>query len=269
MTAIQEHSVSASKREQACLELGHPPVAETSIGFYFQRIDGWNPVHQGALWEKFRAKYPGLEILTPVVDAASQPKVTFDFASFLVRTCFVDNSKTQLVQIQNGLLLHNWRKTPDAPEYQRYETIRSLLREDWTKFRTYLQEHGLKSPVVTRCEMSYFNHLVRNQEWEDFSDLPKIFNAWRGFPQSAATGKLQMVSFAVSSRLDNGTVNIAVQPAIRATDGKEIIQFTLSSLVEPKNSDEVELLRSLDECHENAARAFMEFTTEQARERWK
>ena len=267
MTTTQEHAVSFSN--QTRIDLANPPVAETSVGFYFHRIEGWNPVHQGALWEKFRTKYPGLEILPPVVDAASPPKVILDFASFLIRTAFVDHTKTQLVQIQDGLVLHNWRKTAGTPEYQRYETIRSLLREDWRNFQSYLQERSLKSTAVTRCEMSYFNHLVRNEEWEEFSDLSKLFTVWRGIPEPSAGGKLQMASFAVSYRIEKGTVNISVQPAIRSNDGKEIIQFTLTSSIVPGGSDEQELFQCLDECHENAARAFVEFTTEQARERWK
>jgi uncharacterized protein (TIGR04255 family) len=265
---MREHSAY----EQTGMELGRAPVAEASVGFYFQRIEGWTPVHQGALWEKFRAKYPGLEILQPVVDVTPPtPPVTLvtDFASFLVRTCFVDTTKSQLVQSQNGLLLHNWRKSTDAPDYQHYEGLCSMLREDWNKLRTFLRERDLKSPLVKRCEISYFNHLVRGQEWQDFSDLPKIFNVWKGCSESASTGKLQMASFAISYRLEKGTVNASVQPAIRSTDGKEIIQFTLSSSGEPADSHDPELFRCLDECHENAKRVFMEFTTDQARERWK
>jgi uncharacterized protein (TIGR04255 family) len=267
---MQEHSVSPDKRERVRLELSHPPVAETSIGFYFQRIDRWNPLHQGALWERFRTKYPELEVFPPIVDSpVSQPKVSFDFSSFLVRAGFADKTKTQLVQMQDGLLLHNWRKMPDSPEYQRYKTIRPLLHEDWNTLCAYLRESSFKLPTVSRCEMSYFNHLVRNEEWQDFSDLPHLFTVWRGIPQSAASGELQMASFSVSYRLENGTVNIAVQPAVRTTDGKELIQFTLSSSMVPSNPDDEELFRCLDECHENAARAFVEFTTDQVREKWR
>lgn len=262
--------MSFSKQQgQVEMEFGNPPVAETSIGFYFQRIEGWNPIHQGALWEKFRAKYPALEILPPVVDAAPEPKITVGFASFLVRTCFVDSTKTQLVQIQDGLLLHNWRKTAEVPEYQRYETMRSQLRDDWKTLKGYLGERSLKSPTVIRCQMDYFNHLVRGEEWQDFSDLPKTFTAWRGLPQSAASSKLQMASFSVSYGVERGTINIVVQPAIRTSDGKEIIQFTLSSSVVPTNSEDEELFTCLDECHSNAARAFIDFTTDEARERWR
>jgi uncharacterized protein (TIGR04255 family) len=269
MSTTQEHFVSSGKREQARVELGNPPIAETSVGFYFKRIDGWNAVHQGALWARFHSKYPELELLPPVVDAAPQTRVSFDIASFLVRTCFVDKTKTHLVQVQDGLLLHNWRKTTDSLHYQRYESMRELLREDWNNLREYVRERSFKIPSVTRCEMSYFNHLVRGEEWQDFSDLPKIFTMWRGVPESNASGTLQMASFAMSYRIERGTVNVAVVPAVRSTDGKELIQFSLTSSVEPNSSDDEELFRCLNDCHENAARAFIEFTTDQARERWR
>jgi uncharacterized protein (TIGR04255 family) len=193
----------------------------------------------------------------------------FDFSSLPVRVGFVDKTKTQLVQTQNGLLLHSWRKKAGISEYQRYETIRSQLREDWTTLKAFLREKSLTSPTVTRCQMDYFNHLVRGEEWQDFSDLPKTFTVWRGLEQSATARKLQMASFSVSYRLDRGTVNIVAQPAIRTVDGKEIIQFTLSSSVVPTNSEDDELFACLDECHKNAAQAFIEFTTDEARKRWK
>jgi uncharacterized protein (TIGR04255 family) len=254
---------------QVRMEFGNPPVAETAIGFYFQKIEGWNVLHLGALWERFRTKYPEYEFLPTVLDNPPQPNTMFDLPSLPVRVGFLDKTKTQLVQMQNGLLLHNWRKTANLSEYQRYENIRSQLREDWSTLKAYLREMSLKNATVTRCQMDYFNHLVRGEEWQDFSDLPKTFAVWRGLQQSAATDKLQMASFSVSYRLDRGTVNIVVQPAIRSSDGKEIIQFTISSSVVPTNSEDQELFACLDECHNNAARAFIDFTTGEARERWK
>src|SRR5947207_2992965 len=256
MSAMQEQGVSLSDGEAGRVEFGNPPVAETSCGFYFQRIDGWNPIHQGALWEKYRPKYPGLEVFPPVMDPPTKPHpvVSFDFLTFLVRTGFVNATKTQLVQIQDGFLFHNWRKTTEAPEYQRYELIRSELHKDWMTFREYLRERTLQKPVVSRCEMSYFNHLVRGSDWQDFTDLPNLFTIWRGL-RSNATARLQTATFAVSYRIERGAVNISVAPAVRMTDGKEILQFTLSSSVEPSSSEDDEIFRSLDECHENAARA--------------
>jgi uncharacterized protein (TIGR04255 family) len=270
MTTTQEHAVSLSNRQaQTHLEFGRPPVAETSLGFYFQRIENWNVLLYGALWERFESRYPEYEFLPPVLDAAAKPNFTLDIASLPIRVGFADRTKTQLVQIQNGLLLHNWRKTTDVTEYQPYDTVKSKLRDDWNILRSYLQDRSLKQPIVTRCQMDYFNHLVRGEEWQEFSDLPKTFTVWRGIEQSTASGKPQMVSFSVSYRLESGTVNVTVQPAIRNNDGKEIVQFTLSSSVALTSSEDEQLFARLDECHANAALAFLDFTTDEARIRWR
>src|SRR5467141_585030 len=270
MTTTQERTVSFSDRQaQARVEFGNPPVAETSLGFYFQRVDGWNVLHHGALWERFRNRYPEYEFLPTLMDSPPPPGFVGDVTSLPIRVAFVDSTKTRLVQVQNGLLLHNWRKTAHILEYQRYEEVKSQLRNDWHTLQTYLKEMSFKEPIVTRCQMDYFNHLVRGEEWQDFSDLPKIFTVWRGLEQSTVSGKLQMASFSVSYRLGDGTVNFLVQPAIRSYDGKEIVQFTLSSSVAPTSSTGEELFARLDECHVNAALALLDFTTDKARERWK
>src|SRR5258708_5227293 len=270
MTTAHEHAVSFSDQQgQFRIEFDNPPVAETAIGFYFQRIEGWNILHHGALWERFRARYPDYEFLPTLLDTPLQQNITLDLSSLPMRAGFVDKTKSQLVQTQNGLLIHSWRKTADVPEYQRYEAVRSQLRDDWDTLKSYLRERSLKSPTVTRCQMDYFNHLVRGEEWQDFSDLPKTFTVWRGLQQSAASGQLQVASFSVSYGVARGTVNLIFQPSIRTKDGKEIIQFTLSSSVWPTNSGDQELFSCVDACHNNAARAFIDFTTDEARERWR
>jgi len=273
MTTTQEHEVSArNEQRQFRISFCNPPVAEVAAGFYFQKIEGWNILHQGALWERFRNQYPDSEFFAPIVDAPLkfpiQLNITDTVASMLVRAGFVDKTKTQLVQTQDGLLIHNWRKTPGHPEYHRYESIRTHLNDDWRIFRSYLRDKSLGTPSVTRCQIDYFNHLVRGEAWQDFSELPRIFTAWRGLLKSPKDSTLQAASFSVSYTMGRGTINIVVQPAIRNIDGKELIQFTLSSSMPPTSSTDDGLFSCLDECHDNAARAFVDFTTDEARERW-
>jgi uncharacterized protein (TIGR04255 family) len=269
MNTTQEQPLSRHRQGNVRLELRNPPVFETSVGFYFNRVEGWHVLHQGLLWARFRERYPDFEILPPIINAQGQLRVELDIASPIVRTGFVDKAKNQLVQIQDGLLFHNWRKTEGLPEYMRYGSVRSSLRDDWTIFGAYLRQENLKEPSVTRCEMTYFNGLVRGEDWEDFSELADIFTSYRALPAATSFGTVQIAAFTLVYKLPTGIVNVGVQPAIRAADGKEIIQFALTSIAVPKSSDEQELFHSLDECHENAKRAFVDLTTDKARERWK
>lgn len=269
MTTMQERSLSPHKLGKATLHLANPPVAETSAGFYFQKVEGWSILHQGLLWDRFRQRYPLLEILPTIVDPARQPIIQFTPDAPLLRTGFTDPSKTQLVQFQDTLLMHNWRKSDKDPTYHRYERLKQNLRDDWATFTDFLRHNSLGEPVVPRCEMSYFNHLVRGQDWSDFSELSDFFTVWRTPPADAAFGTIQIAAFNVLYKLETGTVAVLVQPAILASDGKEIIQFSLAASAPPKNSQTDALFACLDECHENAHRAFVDFTTEAARERWK
>jgi uncharacterized protein (TIGR04255 family) len=269
MTTTQERTLpSIDQQREYRIDFRNPPVAEVAAGFYFQKIEGWNILHQGALWDRFQDRYPDCEFFAPIVDAP--PKLQLNIAetaaSLPIRVGFVDRTKTELVQTQNGLLIHNWRKTSSLPEYHRYESIRSHLREDWHTFLGYLRDKSLRVPTVTRCQIDYFNHLVRGETWQDLSELATIFTPWRGLKQSATDSKLQAASFSIAYSTVRGTINVAVQPAIRTEDGKELIQFILSSSVVP--NVEADLFNELDECHQNAGRAFVDLTTDTAREKW-
>lgn len=257
------------------MDFGAPPVIETSLGFYFQKIEGWNVLHQGALWERFRERYPESELLSPMVSKPPQPDTKIvEFLSIPTRSGFTDRTKTQLVQMQDGsfqqegFFLHNWRRTPEIHQYPRYETLSDQLREDWAALRSYLTERSFTQLSITRCQIDYFNQIVRGEDWRDFAELPRFFTVWQGFRPVSGNDDIQAVSFSFAYRMGKGTVNVTVQPAIRRSDGKEIIQFTLASSMSPNGSEDHDLFACLDECHDNAATAFLNLTTEQARERW-
>jgi uncharacterized protein (TIGR04255 family) len=268
MKMTQEQSASLHRQGRARVELANPPVFETSVGFHFDKIEGWTVAHQGLLWSRYRRSYPGLEILPPVFTAQGPPRVELHIGSPIVRTGFVDEAKNQLVQVQDGLLFHNWRKTTPLPDYMRYDRVRPALRQDWATFCEFLGAESLKEPHVTRCEMTYFNNIVRGEDWADFSDLADFFTVCRALSPADTFGTIQIAQFNLQYQLPSGVVFFAVQPAIRAADGKEIIQFSLTSVAVPKTSEESALFECLDECHENAQRAFVDLTTESARERW-
>lgn len=275
MTPFSERA-SVGRRNEARMDFGAPPIIETSLGFYFRKIEGWNVLHQGVLWERFRNRYPVSEMLAPIMSISPQPSTKLiEVFGIPARTGFTDPTKTELVQMQDGFaqqdgfFLHNWRKLSYNNEYPHYETVNQRLQEDWAELRSYLTERSFEQLSVTRCQIDYFNQLVRGEDWQGFAELPHFFTVWSGFdsPKSGA-GDIQTVSFSFAYRLGKGTVNVTVQPGIRGNDGKEIIQFTLASSAPPRSSGDQDLFACLDECHDNAVTAFLNFTTEHARERW-
>jgi uncharacterized protein (TIGR04255 family) len=247
----------------------NPPVVETSAGFHFAPIQGWTILHYGLLWDKVVGRYQKHEFNPPVMGLG---EITVDpakgFANLPVRVSFVDSSNTNLVQVQNNFILHNWRRSDPLSLYQHYTVTRNSLLADWKDFRDFLSEHSLKFTQVLRCEISYFNHLVRGEDWHDYAELSKLFPSWKG---ARAGGKLstpQMIGITASYSRPHGTLQIASQPALRR-DGKEIIQLTVTATGAPSEQDDNSLFGCLDACHQAAVGGFAEFTSEELHARWR
>ena len=53
-----------------------PPVVETALAVEFAQLKGWNVVHYGVLWERFKAKYPNCEV-QPLLFAPTPAEFSF------------------------------------------------------------------------------------------------------------------------------------------------------------------------------------------------
>jgi len=190
------------------------------------------------------------------------------FANLPIRVSFVDSSSTNLVQVQNNFILHNWRKTDALSLYQHYTVTRDSLLADWKDFRDFLTQHSLKFTQVLRCEVSYFNHLVRGDDWQDYAELSKLFPSWKGTRADGSLSTPQMIGITASYSHASGMLQIASQPALRR-DGKEIIQLTVTAAGAPKDQDDDSLFGCLDACHQTAIDGFTEFTSEELHRRWR
>jgi uncharacterized protein (TIGR04255 family) len=251
------------------LDFEKPPVVETSLGFYFKPLSKWNVINYGLLWQKFKVKYPSAEFKPPIGEMQLALNQNPDFTDLALRAWFVDSSKTQLVQIQNGCFLRNWRKTPETPRYQHYENVLPSFKEDWLTFSNAMREIYPVDLEVVRCEMTYFNHLVRGQDWNNFSDFDDSYSVWRGTAGLDTLANPRMISLSALYEISNGTVQINSQPGIRQTDGKEVVQLTVTAQVIPSKQSKDELFYCLDRCHVANVNAFLEFTTEKLQTKWK
>src|SRR5258708_35492614 len=91
-----------------------PPVVETSFGFTFAPIKGWNVFHLGLFWSRVRNRYPCAEARLPTgsvevdeLDLRLGPDVHLE--SLPLRSWFLDSSKNQLLQVQPNAFTRNWR----------------------------------------------------------------------------------------------------------------------------------------------------------------
>jgi uncharacterized protein (TIGR04255 family) len=256
---------------QRIVDFEHPPVAETALGVVFAPIAKWNLFHFGLFWQRVRQHYP----MTEVRPAAGPGELRFsaaegiDFNAFPVRGLMIDSTGTQLIQVQRNAFIRNWRQTEQTAEYEHYENVRPLFERDWNTFSAFLQSESLGGAEVVQCEVTYINHLVRGTEWDSFEDVSRIFRLWSG----KSVGELrasQMVSFMTAFELpDNaGRLQVVVQPGLRKSDSKEIIQFTLTATGKPTGSGVSDILQWLDIGHVAVVTSFRDLTTPEMHKHW-
>jgi uncharacterized protein (TIGR04255 family) len=267
LMAPTEHSLATHR----IVDFDRPPVVETALGVVFAPLSRWSLLHFGLLWQQFRERYP----LTEVKMASGPGEVRIslgegsEFGALPLKALFVDDSGTQLVQVQRNAFIRNWRQTEQTTEYEHYDNVRPLFRRDWETFCGFLDHEGLGRAEVVQCEVTYINHLVRGREWSNFDDVSRIFRVWAGDTPSSLRAS-QMVSFVTAFELPDraGRLQVVVQPGIRRADSKEIIQFSLTATGKPQTSSTEEIMRWLDIGHAAVVTNFRDLTTTEMHKNW-
>jgi uncharacterized protein (TIGR04255 family) len=246
-------------------EYKNPPVVETALAIEFAPIKGWNVVQYGALWERFKTRYPKVEVYPAPQEFLTRPQL--DFADPPVRCFFIAATDNQLVQIRSGAFVRNWRASQEHPEYSRYRTIRPSFQEDLGLFLDFLAEQGFDRPEVWKCEVTYVNHFLRGREWQEPSGVWRVLPALASPVNSEVLSNLQQQSLAQSFVLPDeiGQIQFQLQPGIR-NDGQEIFQLAITAFGKPKGSGMEEILEWLDLGHFAVVQGFTDFTSPQVQE---
>jgi uncharacterized protein (TIGR04255 family) len=260
----------------------NPPVIETALGVRFAPLDRWSIPYFGLFWNTIKGRYPYAEVNPPL---APDPEIETgaplfgkpDFprleivSSPPVRCWFLNESKTELIQLQNDRLIHNWRKVSGSEPYPHHETTRPAFERDWKVFCEFLSSQDLGTPSVKQCEVTYVNHIDRGQGWESFNDLPKVFPCWAGATSSGFLPSPESVSFQTSYLMPEGKgrLHIVLVHAIRQSDAKETLQLTLLARGNPVSGALPNLLEWLDAGREWIVRGFTDFTSENMHRIWR
>jgi uncharacterized protein (TIGR04255 family) len=240
-------------------EYHKPPVIETALAIEFAPIKDWNIVQYGALWERFRDRYPKVEVYPAPQEFIARPGL--DFANPPVRCFFIGVGENQLIQIRSGAFVRNWRANQQNHQYPRYKTIRPSFQEDLVLFLEFLRQQGFEIPEVWKCEVTYVNHFLRGREWESPSEACRIIPSIAKPIQSEVLSDLQQVSFAGIYALpgDIGQIQFQLQPGIR-NDGQEVLQLTITAFGAPKGNGIEQILEWIDLGHFAVVQGFTDFT---------
>ncbi len=269
---MPEHNRTLPKYSQ-------PPVIETVLGVQFRPLSNFSIPHIGLYWAKIREKYPDYEVQPPlgqVIEEFGEGQrkrvgVGFDIAQFPEFRCwFKEGSGTKLIQLQRDRFLFNWRKVKDEDVYPRYENIKPNFSASWEEFCRFLAEAGFDKPEVNQCEVTYVNHIHLGQGWKSYGELKNVVACWSGEHSGRFLPEPESVNIGTRYVLPNGKgrLHVLMQPAIRRTDAKEILQLNFTARGKPESSALPHLLEWLDLGHEWIVRGFTDFTSKVMHDQW-
>lgn len=285
--------MSLTPRPADLPEFDLPPVIEVYLSLQFQRIAGFTPAHMGLLWQRaFRDVFPTIEQRPAIVsspetfssDGPGRPRVHVHVAESdqaldeLSRFWFIDRSGTQLVQVQQDRLIHNWRKVSGDEPYPRYDSIRERYRSDLLNLFSFLEAERLDPIVPVQCEIQYVNHIVAGDVWQSHGELSHVMTNWSdetsesGFlPQVEDAGfQTRYVITDEESSVPVGRLKIACQPAFRGEDRSPIVVLTLTARgIFPGKAGLEDAMRFFDLGRRWIVRGFTAVTTSEMHKVWK
>jgi len=241
-------------------EYDNPPVIETALAVEFAPIEGWNVIQYGSLWERFKGRYPRVEVHPAPQEFLTQPEL--DLGNPPVRCFFIGSGNSQLIQIRSGAFVRNWRANQESHGYPRFKTIRPSFEEDLNLFLTFLHEQGFRQPEIWKCEVTYVNHFLRGREWHSASDAYKLIPSLASPVSSEVLADLQQITFACVYSLpgDVGQIQFRLQPGVR-NDGHEVLQLMITAFGKPRGDRIEDVLEWIDLGHFAVVQGFTDFTS--------
>ncbi len=253
----------------------NPPVVEVSLGIQFEPLTRLNPIELGSLWELWRDELPNYIEQPPLphilgAQLSIPATIQIGIGSPLRRYWFLNDTKGQLVQLQNDKLIVNWRKSNPEMEYPRYRMIRSNLETKFEEFNNFLKDKSLGTIKINHIEATYVNLIETNEN--GIGKLENIFRFWNtidGHHLGTPGVVHSNMQFIIDEKMSGLTrMNVAISPALGIESETKIL-MTIQVLGTPKTSEFDSALDSLDEAHIHIVTSFDELTVPTMHEKWR
>jgi uncharacterized protein (TIGR04255 family) len=254
------------------VDFERPPVTETILGVQFVPLHGFTLPYMGLYWGEVRDRYPGQEVkppLPPVMEdlssAPQEARIGISLSSEPDARCWlIDETSTQLIQVQRDRFIRNWRKgQPPYDSYPRYTTLRPEFERDWTLFGQFLEREGLGVPEINQCEVTYINHIELGAGWDSIGDAHRVLAILNSHDHQTFLPAPEMVTMNVRYLMParRGRLHVATQPVVRRADGRQVLQLALTARGKPDSSRLEDVVAWFDQGHEWIVRGFVDLTT--------
>lgn len=156
-----------------------PPVSEVALGVQFPSI--LNPVHLGLYYQKVKARFPKIEMHSPVLPVfetfgtSGAFGTQFAFTQALQpRMWFVSDDEHFLIQIQSDRLLVNWRSGAQHAPYPHFDAVQAVFTEALDELESVVKAEQM-SLAVNQCEVVYINPILTTTTGVSPAEPQRIF----------------------------------------------------------------------------------------------
>ena len=259
-----------------------PPLVETILSLQFQPLPEFSLVHVGLLWHQFRNAFPLIEEHAPLnavretfgVPSPGQVEVTIEGKPPLPRVWLVNESETELIQIQADRFIHNWRKAGKiSTPYPRYERVRAKFRDEVREFQQFLTDQKLGQVAINQCEVTYVNHIEPCQAWQRHGQIDGVLRTWTlqgsSFLPEAEGGSIHQ-RFVIRSDSGSplGRLHASLTPAWQAEGQSPILVLTLTARGAPLDEEIDGAFDFFDLGREWIVKGFTDLTTTDMHRVW-
>ena len=258
----------------------NPPVVETVLGVEYAPIQGWGVPFLGLYWEVIREEFPRFEVQAPIgsqIESFDQqlqpsaPSVQLLPVPPDPRVLFIARDDQRLIQLQHNRFIFNWRQG-DAPRpYPRYEEfVRPGFETEWARFLGFLKTQSFDLPSAAQCEVTYVNHLPQGDGWETIEDWRKVFTGFGNASRPQFLPGWESFKFDANFAMpeQRGRLHVSAQHAVRLSDQKQVIVFTLTARGKPESIDTAGVLKWFDLGREWVVRGFTDLTSDAMHKTW-
>lgn len=263
-------------------EFGRPPVIEVAASIQFNPIAELDAAHLGALWLRFRDRYPKTEQHPPLATVsetfAAPASVGFGLAleqrTFPPpRLWFIDRSNTRLVQVQNNRIVVNWRQADTNADYPRYATLREDMEEAFRILQAFLRDEGLREPIPDLAELTYVNHLRAGERGKPREPIGRFLRYWQDPSSSVLGSSPEEASFRVRYVMRHegqpiGRLYVELESAYRSSDNLPIYTLNMTARGAVVDRTLAGALAFLDQAHSWIVVGFADVTTPEMHKLW-
>lgn len=273
MTQRESNQKTApAQTKESLVNFDRPPVSEVVCGVGFPNLDKLSPAHIGLWWVENQSEFPGTETRPPVIGFAEK-----DLLPMLGRSVFTSKDESKLIQIQTTRFYFNWKKSKGHEIYPRYSAVYEDFTKHFANFEDFVGKNGLGQVSPFEYNLTYVNHIIKNEPWQKFSDIHRVFPSilWKKTADRKYLTEAPDLSltYVFGLRDQPGKLQVTIQTGVRTADDTPLFRLELAASVTKSDGLEEHTPESMSRWFDGARKAivlgFVDLTDEKTQiETW-